>query len=256
MDNPFKIPQELQKFIEGYQWSKVTIGESPDSVFRLTRKGKRTFYLKTGAISHDRRVLEERDVLTWLKTRLPVPNVVCFVSDSENDFLLTEAMPGSDACSVPYESPSELVRLLARGLLKIHNIPISDYPLNRSLASEILRARSYLSNGYSPNINLGGKSPMEAFDALLKSLPSSEDVVFTHGDYSMPNVIISRGRISGFVDWGRAGIADRYRDISLALRSIHRNLGPGLDYVFLNEYGIDDPDLKKIEFYKLIDEFL
>ncbi|MSQ31639.1 MAG: aminoglycoside 3'-phosphotransferase [Dehalococcoidia bacterium] len=255
--NPFfRIPQELEGLIEGYQWNKVTIGESTDSVSRLARKGRRTLYLKTGAISHDRRVLEEKGALAWLKTMLPIPRIVGFASDSEYDFLLTEALTGVNACAVPPESPTDLVRLLAHGLVSIHKCTINDCPLNKRLEVEIIRARDNLSNGYSPMIDLHGRSPIEAFEALLKSRPSVEDIVFTHGDYSIPNVMINRGRISGFVDWGRAGIADRYRDIALALKSIQRNLGPGLEQVFLQEYGIVSPDLKKIEFYKLINEFL
>ena len=42
-------------------------------------------------------------------------------------------------------------------------------------------------------------------DDLLRKRHDEEDLVFTHGDYCLPNVIIDGEEVAGFVDWGRAG---------------------------------------------------
>ncbi len=67
--------------------------------------------------------------------------------------------------------------------------------------------------------------------------------------------MIDRDEISGFVDWGRAGVADRYKNIALVARSLERNTGEDLTLTFFEAYGLSSPDADKIEYYKLLDEF-
>lgn len=94
-------------------------------------------------------------------------------------------------------------------------------------------------------------------DKLQKSVPSIEDLVFTHGDYCLPNVIINEGLFSGFADLGRAGVADRHQGlIALALRSLGRNFDSSYEKLFLKHYGlVDEFNQELIEFYNLLDEF-
>jgi aminoglycoside phosphotransferase len=80
-------------------------------------------------------------------------------------------------------------------------------------------------------------------------------LIFTHGDYCLPNIIIHEGKLNGFIDWGRAGIADKYQDIALVVRSIIRNFGKKYTNMFLDEYGLVQFDRARIEYYQLLDEF-
>lgn len=100
-----------------------------------------------------------------------------------------------------------------------------------------------------------GRTAQDLLAELFRTKPATEDLVFTHGDYCLPNVIIHRGSISGFVDWGRAGIADRYQDLALAVRSLTYNFGAEWMPLLFREYGIERPDRDKVEFYMLMDEF-
>jgi aminoglycoside phosphotransferase len=59
---------------------------------------------------------------------------------------------------------------------------------------------------------------------LMETRPGHEDLVFTHGDYCLPNIILKDGKLSGFVDIGRARLADRYQDLGIAFRSLEYNL--------------------------------
>ncbi|HEX2619173.1 MAG TPA: phosphotransferase, partial [Phototrophicaceae bacterium] len=89
--------------------------------------------------------------------------------------------------------------------------------------------------------------------------PTDEDLVFTHGDYCTPNILINPETLTttGLIDWGRAGIADRYQDLALAARSIDYNFGVDWIAPFFEAYGISssEVDETKVIFYKLLDEF-
>jgi aminoglycoside phosphotransferase len=45
----------------------------------------------------------------------------------------------------------------------------------------------------------------------------SNEPVFGHGDYCLPNVIVRSERLSGIIDWSRGGYADKRFDIATAL---------------------------------------
>lgn len=78
-----------------------------------------------------------------------------------------------------------------------------------------------------------------------------------NGDYCLPNIIVSNGNLSGFIDWARAGVADRYQDLALAARSPRHNMGPRgheLASLFFQEYGMKHVDFRKLHYYILLDE--
>ena len=98
-----------------------------------------------------------------------------------------------------------------------------------------------------------GRTAADLFAELLKAVPDDEDLVFTHGDYCLPNILLEDWRLSGFVDWGQAGVADRYQDIALMARSVESNFGSELVNVLFEMCGIE-PDHARIRFYTLLDE--
>ena len=256
----FGLPESLTRIISGYTSKQVTIGESSAEVFCLKRDQRATYYLKIAHKLPRRDLLEENDVLGWLRNRLPVPEVISFGEGSDHDYLLISEIPGTDAASLPSTfDKAGLVKLLARGLRMIHSIAIDNCPFDRSLKVDMKIAEynvknSLLEDGDFDDARLG-LSAKALYEVLVLKKPKNEDLVFTHGDYCLPNIIIGGDGISGFIDLHRAGIADRYKDLAVAIRSVNRNLGPGLETIFFNEYGIPHPDNKKIEYYQLLDEF-
>ncbi len=253
------LPQAIRRLVEGYTWFDSSGGYSQTSTFRLNRRGESRF-LKVAPISHWRELRSEKDRLVWLSGQLPVPEVLSFVEDHGKEFLLMSALPGSDASSIPGgDSSPDVVRLLAAGLRMVHEISIDQCPFDTSLQGEIERVRFNVANGLVNEAEFDnhrrGQSAQDLFEELLSSRPADEDLVFTHGDYCLPNVLIDGNEVAGFVDWSRAGVADRYKDIALVIRSLRWNLGEYLERDFFDVYGISDPDEPKIEYYMLLDEF-
>jgi aminoglycoside 3'-phosphotransferase II len=251
------IPRTLQPLVTGYDFEPVTIGDSSAGVFRLRQNGESRLFLKSGP--RNRGLKEEADRLKWLSGRVMVPSLVAFVAEQDVEFLLTEALIGSDGTEAGRKHPEAVVVGLAQELHRWHSQPIAGCPFDQSLAIQILLATTHAQNGLVDEDDFDeerrGLSAMELLDQLARSRPETEDQVLTHGDPCLPNVIFDGKECVGLIDCGRAGVADRYRDIALAARSIRRNLGGEWVQPFFEHYGLLKVDEGKLAFYRLLDEF-
>ena len=236
------------------------MGKSRADTFRLDKAGQSALYLKVSPKSHWMELLQEKKRLDWLQDRLPVPQAIAYEASEQSEYLLLTALPGRDAASLTGDEPNEnIVGLLAAGLRMVHEVPVDECPFNMMLDREIEKAGYNVVNGLVDEVDFDdirmGRTAGEVFGDLLHKRPTEEDLVFTHGDYCLPNVMIGGEEVAGFVDWGRAGVADRYKDISLVVRSLKLNIGEDLTTGFFEAYGITDPDAEKVEYYMLLDEF-
>jgi aminoglycoside phosphotransferase len=252
------LPPDLAALVRGSIWKQVTLGESGALVYRL-RGGTTTCYLKIEPLRLEDEAHAEATRLDWLQGRLPVPSVLYAGDDGRQSYLLTAEVPGADATDARWlADPARLVELLATGLRDFHRQPITGCPFDQGLDAELsqaaanVAARAVDAEGFDPE--RAGRSPVALLDELLATRPPDEDLVLTHGDYCLPNVVIQSWQISGFIDLGRCGVADRYHDLAQATRSVRRNLGARWETPFLAAYGIDRPDAAKLRYYQLLDE--
>lgn len=257
------ISRELEGIIGGAVWERDAMGCSSSAVYRL--KGISTggnAYLKVQRRTCFEDLRHEKEILDWLCNRLPVPQVLRFSECGEMQYLLMTEIPGSNCVACMSERDlEEVVTMLAGGLRMIHSLDISECPFDRRLDVVLGEALGRVEAGVVDEADLEpentGRAARDIYDELVATKPLKEDLVFTHGDYCLPNAIISDSRISGFVDWGRAGVADRYQDLALAARSLKHNTGPqGGEMVdlFFHEYGMEYVDVAKVQYYILLDE--
>jgi aminoglycoside phosphotransferase len=258
------IPPELKNLIEGYSSQPVTIGCSGARVYYLQAADKPGFYLKAAPAGSGVSFRAEVERLNWLKNRLPVPQVVDYRQSEAGEYLLLSEITGLMACDESLKTrPVEVVKLLAAGLRMLHSLDINGCPLDSRVDIKMEAARQRMQGGLVDETafddNRLGRPAPALFEVLLRTRPTTEDLVFTHGDYCLPNVILEPGcrRISGFIDLGLSGVADRYQDLALAARSLEYNLGREWISLLFEEYGLDlkEVDWAKIEFYQLLDEF-
>ena len=67
-------------------------------------------------------------------------------------------------------------------------------------------------------------------------------------------MLIDDWRVSGFVDLGELGVADRWADLTTATWSVTRNLGPGWEHLFLASYGVaPDPGKRARQYMDLLE---
>lgn len=254
------LPSALAKLLTGYSWHQVTVGCSGTAVYKLQKPESEDLYLKINPRPENAALFEEKLRLDWIGNRLPVPVVRFFGEDAAQEYLLLSALPGVDASDAALQGQVEqVVHLLAYGLRQIHALPIQSCPFNQRLEHRLEAARTRLMNGEVDESQFQGENRgrdiAQLYNELLSTAPESEDLVFTHGDYCLPNIIMNQDTLSGFINWGSAGIADKYQDLALAVRSLRHNFGAAWVPLLLREYGLEKPDRFKIEFYVLLDEF-
>lgn len=258
----FDLPSVIADFCKDGMWQEITVGASSDSVFRITHPRLPTYYLKVATYPFEQELLAEKARLEWLQGRLPVPSIVASATDSQCTYLLLSEIQGLMSFDEHFaQDIPTVVPLLAQGLRMLHELDITDCPFDMKLSYKIPLAQARVRAGLVDEEDLDeqrrGMHADDLIQQLLERQPKTEDLVFTHGDYCLPNILInpSTMHLSGFIDLGRAGIADRYQDLALAARSLPRNFGPGWEPLLWEAYGLKAVDVDKVEFYQLLDEF-
>lgn len=213
----------------------------------------------------------EARIMEWLGGRLPAPRIICHEMQEGCDYLLMTRIRGDMSCADKYLKDSDsLAQTLASGLKQLWGIDISDCPCNMNLDRKLKMAEYNVQNHLVDTEHVdphtfgenGFESPKHLLDYLYTHRPP-EDLVLSHGDFCLPNIILENGQISGYIDLGKMGIADRWQDIALCYRSLRdncrgkyhktpRQFSCHPDLLF-EKLGIA-PDWDKINYYLLLDE--
>ncbi|MDF2674329.1 MAG: aphA [Clostridiales bacterium] len=250
-----KLPNIILEYIKDMDSTKDTIGCSEAKIYHFTKIDKELF------LKIEKSNLEfehERKMMYWLKGKLPVPEIVAQCKENGYDYLLMTKAVGEMACSEGnLNNPKTLVILLAEGIKMLQRVDISDCPFNCSLEYKLSIAGERIKNS-QVDINDWEEdnpfnSPEELYDYLIANQPE-EEIVFSHGDYCLPNVFFNDGNVTGFIDLGRAGMADKWQDIALCVRSLEHNLQNNKYTDLLFKYLGIEPDYEKIKYYILLDE--
>ena len=212
----------------------------------------------------------EAQIMNWLSDKLPVPKVLCLEKENGINYLLMSKIDGFMSCDeYIIGKPKLLVKILAEGLKMLWNVDISNCPYNSSLDYKLKCAEYNIRNNLCDMENVehdtfgdnGFNNPEELLEWLKNNRPS-EELVFSHGDFCLPNVFIKDNKISGFIDLGRGGIADKYQDIALCYRSLSHNYSGTYGGKVYKDFDPDilfeelkiKPNWEKIKYYILLDE--
>jgi kanamycin kinase len=174
----------------------------------------------------------ERLRLEWAIRWHPVPKVLDWGADHEAQWLVTSALPGESAVTVPWRTrPLDAARTIGKGLRMLHDaLPAADCPFDWSVETRI-----------------GHRIPAERLGA-----PLIDRLVVCHGDACSPNTSIAPdGSLAGHVDLGSLGVADRWADLAVASMNLDYNFGPGWEDAFFAAYGIAR-DEERILFYRFL----
>ena len=247
------IPKKLRPFLNDQSCHTDQLGMSSSHVlicqdFVLKRNPK-------DILSH------EEKSYTYLKDYINIPHVIVSHHSQKYDYIIMSKIDGKMLIDPYFVShPEEGVKVLARGIKQLWTIPIEDCPVHYRLSEKLKVAYQHLINHnyeIDPDVFKDPRFPnTKALYQWLKDHQPEEELVFTHGDYCLPNVFINNKHHIGFIDMDRSGIACKWQDISLCVRSIIYNYGDHQKLIdlFFKELGIEKHD-QLIEYYILLDEF-
>ena len=214
----------------------------------------------------------EYQIAKLLKGCLPVPSIPVYEIHNGLAYTLMTKAEGKMLCDMDYlKTPELVIDIAARGLKMLWETDVSDCPCSVSRLTNRLKAAEYnvahglvdIENTEPETFGKGSfKDPEELLDWLKNNCPP-EDIVLTHGDYCLPNIFAKGDRISGFIDLGKAGPADRWQDIAIAIRSLAHNFDgryfngkPIFDFkpqMLLDALGVEMNE-GKYRYYYLLDE--
>ena len=259
------LPEAIRKAVGTEKYTVDKIGESGSEV-RIYDNYVLKIQLQSPETDN------EYIISNRLSSCLPVPSIPLYEIHNGLSYTLMTKVEGKMLCDMDYlQNPELVIDIAAKGLKKLWETDVSDYPCNVSRLSNRLKAAEYnvahdlvdIENTEPETFVKGGfKNPAELLDWLKNNRPP-EDIVLTHGDYCLPNIFAKGDRISGFIDLGKAGPADRWQDIAIAIRSLDHNFDgrysngkPIFDFkpqMFLDALGVEMNE-EKYRYYYLLDE--
>ncbi|MFC7687103.1 phosphotransferase family protein [Ureibacillus sp. GCM10028918] len=243
-----EIPSEIQEYLnkinsmsfprQGYS-SNVGLIENNLGFYALKRT---TGELNCSLLNREVTVI---NCLTH-KTKLPIPKVKKFVEqDSKKEsWALIEFLEGETIRTALFNEKSkekrqEIIFNFGNLLCQIHSTPCPN---------ELIGERPWLDEMlYQAEFNLK-KYHVDGTEELLEKIKSIKPIVYNqtliHGDFTIDNVLVSNGIITGVIDWGGGAYGDPRYDVSLAIRPKPNAFENEIDkQIFFEGYGgkiIDD----------------
>jgi kanamycin kinase len=228
------------------------------TTWRLTHPDGRVRFAKVDTAGHYPTLAGEKERMVWGAAYLPVPVVVPTEEVDGATVLITEALPGTDGTDPEWRHDlPTLVRALGAGLLNFHRAVGEEWcPFRFDVGVALEHVRRRVDAGMIDPANQFHPehrhlTATSALALLERTAPEYEDLVVCHGDYCPPNALLCGGKVTGYVDLGELGVADRWLDIAVGGWSAGWNFGAELEPLFYEGYGIE-PEPDRIAFYRLL----
>ncbi len=225
-----ELPGRLTDLIDGYKLSRYPWYETAAKIYRLESETD-ALYLKLIENQPTRTLERESKILEWIDGQLPTPKLLYYGIDGCVEYQLTSEVKGTPTYKAQPNERMEAVKILGETLQKVHSLDPAGCPIDNRLNNKLTQIE----------------------DTSELSERPDEELVFTHGDYCLPNIIIKNGALSGVIDWDYGGLADPYVDFASCTWSIRHNYGENESNdnwipQFFESYGLT-PDETKLKYY-------
>ena len=155
-------------------------------------------------------------------------------------------------------NPDIAILILKDTFQNLFSVDISDCPFDVLNKYKLSLVEDNVSKGLVNDLSLSPETRKKfgIVQNLLQYLQNNcfqEELIFSHGDTSLPNIFAIKDRLSGFIDVGESVIADKWFDLAICEKSILRNYGQKYVDKFYESLNIKRDDFK-INYYLLMME--
>lgn len=266
MESKIYIPKSILQITGSQKFTRDEVGKSESTVLMFP-----DYVLKIQ--KHTAETDNEVKIISWLKDSIPCPQILKHEIENDTSYTLESRIKGKMLCDEEYLNNKELLLdLVADGIKSLWKVDVTACPVTEvsPLTKRLEQARYNVEHNlvdlddaeedtFGPQ---GFKDPMDLLLWLENNRPE-EDIVLSHGDFCLPNVFAEGKQITGFIDLGKMGPADRWNDVAIAIRSLDHNASgfytngkKCFDFIpemLLERLGIK-MDFHKNKYYKLLDE--
>ena len=238
---------EIYNIIDKNELKELKLGRSDTKVFKTKlNSNHQEVILKIQYIENKNNLKEEYERLKWIEGKLNTPKAYYYNETDNIKYLIMEYKKGS-----PSFKFDDIGYQLGKALKEIHQVNIENCPFNKYSPEQLLSNFLAKLDSIYPEIqdNYKDETKETVIEFMKENTPT--DKVLTHGDYSMPNILINNGEIS-FIDLGELGISTKYLDIYYLMKSLKINKKEEIFEEFLKGYGIDKINNNYIKWMDLI----
>lgn len=238
---------EIYNIIDKNELKELKLGRSDTKVFKTKLKSNyQEVILKIQYTENKNNLKEEYERLKWIEGKLNTPKAYYYNEKDNIKYLIMEYKKGS-----PSFKFDDIGYQLGKALKQIHQVNIENCPFNKYSPEQLLSNFLDKLDSIYPEIqdNYKDETKETIIEFMKENIPI--DKVLTHGDYSMPNILINAGEIS-FIDLGELGISTKYLDIYYLMKSLKINKKEEIFEEFLKGYGIDKINNNYIKWMDLI----
>lgn len=256
------IPKEWHDIIQQSEFTSLSGGKSGMLVYRMDLKaGNKSYLLK---YSTNMRSIEElkyeSNILEILMDEDFSPIVYFTIFDGNFGMSLREYVKGVPIIQSDLDA-KKIVEICSNILRKIHSLEI-DCNRIKVHSDQLKEAEENVLNHRVDESDFedeyAGMSAEELFEIFSRVNCNLNISTFTHGDFNYPNIIYSDESVK-VIDWGRAGLSDKYRDLSLLIRELY-DYEDKIDIeelysIIISNYGLESIDMRKTKYFIMMDEF-
>lgn len=237
------LPAELKRYITGADVFDSSC--SPEAKVYFIDKDE-GYYLKFAKPNS----LSKEAIMSDYFHSLGLGAEVLFYSrENERDVLLSARVKGEDCTHANFLSePRKLASTIAKELRRLHEIDFSACPIKErtndyiSTVFENYRTGNYDTSHFPDSF--GYANAQDAIRVFEEGMSALKTDTLIHGDYCLPNIMLNDDfSLSGFIDLGAGGVADRHIDLFWGAWTLGFNLGTD-EYRrdFFDAYGRDKVD--------------